>query len=59
VRNGRQPPAAWFAGMDDSPLVQLVTTDDLVAIAARGDDGVWRLDTVLPAVAAEDEPPCA
>lgn len=59
VRNGRQPPATWFAGMDESPLVQLVTTDDLVAIAARGDDGVWHLDTVLPAVAAKDEPTCA
>jgi tRNA pseudouridine55 synthase len=59
VRNGRQPPAAWFAEMGECSLVQLATTDDLVAIADRGDDGLWRLDTVLPFVAVGDEPPCA
>jgi tRNA pseudouridine55 synthase len=65
VRNGRQPLMEWFAGLEDSALVQLVTVDgamnigDLVAIAARGDDGVWRLDTVLPPVCAKDETSCA
>lgn len=51
VRNGRQPPAEWYAALPPScDLAQLVTDDDLVAVVARGDDGVWKLDTVLPAV---------
>lgn len=51
VRNGRQPPADWYAALPPSgAMAQLVTDDDLVAVVARGADGVWRLDTVLPAV---------
>jgi hypothetical protein len=59
VRNGRQPPAEWFAGAGEGPLARLVEAEDLVAVAARGDDGTWRLDTVLPAVGDRDDPSCA
>jgi len=50
VRNGRQPLASWFDALPGCTLVRLMSTDDLVAIAALGDDGVWKLDTVFPAV---------
>ena len=55
VRNGRQPLPEWLAALAPScGQAQLVTDDDLVAVVARDADGVWRLDTVLPAV--EDLP---
>jgi tRNA pseudouridine55 synthase len=60
VRNGRQPTADLFADLPAGcDLVQLRTDDDLVAIAVPGDDGVWKLDTVMPAVPMKDDPSCA
>lgn len=59
VRNGRQPEAAWFAGLGEADVAQLADPEDLVAIAVRGEHGVWRLDTVLPAVGAEGGSSCA
>jgi hypothetical protein len=63
VRNGRQPAADWFAGLSaDCDMVQMRTDDDLVAIAVPGADGVWKLDTVMPAVpamSAKEDPSCA
>lgn len=59
VRNGRQPDPAWFATVGGADLAQLADPGDLVAIAARIEHGVWRLDTVLPAVGAKDESSCA
>lgn len=51
VRNGRQPPPEWHAALPPAcAQAQLVTDDDLVAVVERDGDGVWRLDTVLPAV---------
>lgn len=51
VRNGRQPPVDWYAALPPAcELAQLRTDADLVAVAARGADGAWKLDTVLPAV---------
>ena len=35
------------------------TYDDLVAIAVPDADGVWKLDTVMPAVPVKDDPSCA
>lgn len=54
VRQGRQPEAAWFAGLDSAFHAALLDPDgDLVAVAGRMEEDGWRLETVLPAAGGD------